>query len=245
MATPGIATCPGALLELARHAAVSPNSVALIEPTGTKLTFAGLQDRIAAVAHRLNNAGIRRKDSVALVLPDGADLMAAFLGVASVAGCAILNPALRGSEIQSTLTDLEARAVIVDPSLDSPAEEIAQKHGILVLEVESGGESPAGDRLPERLSGDDVALLLHTSATTGKARIAPLTHSNLTAMAANTRRTLNLTSSDRFLSMMPLFHLQGLLSSLAQLLAGGSVVCSAGFDPATFLSWLEEYHPTW
>ncbi len=46
---------------------------------------------------------------------------------------------------------------------------------------------------------------MHTSATTGKARIVPLKHANLQAMAANTRAMLGLTSADCFLSMMPLF----------------------------------------
>ncbi len=44
---------------------------------------------------------------------------------------------------------------------------------------------------------------------------------------------------------MPLFHLTGLLSSLATLLAGGSVISTSGFDSGKFLSWIEELHPTW
>src|SRR5579883_1366030 len=91
----------------------------------------------------------------------------------------------------------------------------------------------------------DIALVLQTSATTGKARTVPLTHANLAAMAENTRRTLRLDSSDRFLSMMPLFHLQGLLSSIAQLLGGGAVICTPGFDPEKFLNWMREFRPTW
>ena len=54
-----------------------------------------------------------------------------------------------------------------------------------------------------------------------------------------------LTIADCFLSMMPLFHLQGLLSSLTQILAGGTVVITPGFDANAFLSWVEQYHPTW
>ncbi|MGD0578715.1 MAG: AMP-binding protein, partial [Bryobacteraceae bacterium] len=99
-----------------------------------------------------------------------------------------------------------------------------------------GSESPAPD---------DVAVLLHTSATTGGAKVVPLTHLNLQVMAANTRRMLDLSDADRLLSMMPLFHSQGLLSSLAQLLSGGGVICTSGFDARSFLSWIEELRPTW
>ncbi len=222
------------------RAATAPGSVALIEPGAARLTFAELQSRIDAVAHDVTSAGITRDDVVALALPDGIDLLTSFFGVASVTGCAVLNPGLTRAEIDSVLTDLEARAMILDPDVASHVKDVARDRGVSVLNpsfTEHGEvESP---------KGRDVALLLHTSATTGKARIVPLTHSNLRAMAANTRGILSLTGDDRFLSMMPLFHLQGLLSSLAQLLAGGSVICTKGFDAAAFLSWLEEYRPTW
>jgi len=222
--------------------AATPDAAALIEPGRESLTFAALQKRIQAAARAVAAAGITREDVVALVMPDGAGLIANFLGIASVAGCAVVNPALREPEIESALADLEARAVIFAPSVSSPVADIARKRGIIVLEVSRDAACP--DFVPEA-DGGQVALLLHTSATTGKARIVPLTHSNLRAMAANTRGILNLTATDRFLSMMPLFHLQGLLSSLAQLLAGGTVICTAGFDASAFLGWLERYRPTW
>lgn len=222
---------------------MAPHAVALVTPGGDVLTFAGLQNRIAAIAQRINAAGIRPDDVVALVLPDGAKLMAGFLGIASVARCAVLNPALRSSEIHSILTNLGARAVFSDPAIASPAGDFARERGIPLLDIVSCTRTDR--RLPESPNSSQIALLLHTSATTGRARIVPLTHSNLRAIAANSRLTLNLTSTDRFLSMMPLFHLQGLMSCLAQLLAGGSVICSAGFDAGASLSWLEEYRPTW
>src|SRR5258705_32220 len=57
---------------------------------------------------------------------------------------------------------------------------------------------------------------------------------------------LQLTHADRCLNALPMFHMQGLGSALgAPLISGGSVVCSSGFDPEQFLSWLEEFSPTW
>lgn len=231
------------LEEFELQAAATPDAPALIEPGRESVTFAGLRNRIKAAAQAVIQAGLTSEDVVALVLPGGVNWMPGFLGAASVARCAIVNPALREQEIDSVFADLGARAAIVDPALSSPAEIVARKRGIAFLNISGGAacaESP-----PETADGQRVALLLHTSATSGKARIVPLTHSNLRAMAANTRRSLNLTSADRFLSMMPMFHLQGLLSSLAQVLAGGTVICTDGFDASAFLGWMEEYRPTW
>ncbi|MGH9558004.1 MAG: non-ribosomal peptide synthetase, partial [Bryobacteraceae bacterium] len=72
-----------------------------------------------------------------------------------------------------------------------------------------------------------------------------LTHASTRAMCAIPKRVFNLTEADRFLSMMPLFHLQGLGNAITQLLVGGSVICTRGFDAAKFPGWIEQFHPTW
>jgi len=246
MAAPSVETGAerGFLEEFHVRALSTPHAVALIEPGGENLTFADLRNRIRRVARSVVNAGIAREDIVALVLPDGARFMTSFLGVASVATCAVVNPALHKAEIESALADLKARAVIADSTFSSGVEDAVRARGMALLDAAVCAAGPEQIRW-EGAMGRQVALLLHTSATTGKARMVPLTHSNLRAMAANTRAILNLTSADRFLNMMPMFHLQGLLSALTQMLAGGTAICTAGFDVNAFLSWLEEYRPTW
>jgi acyl-CoA synthetase (AMP-forming)/AMP-acid ligase II len=247
MAAPGLNSLAGRsgfLDDLRSLGAVTPHAVALIEPGHENLTFSGLQHRIGTVARAVTAAGLTRDDVVALILPDSAELLTSFLGVASVATCAVVSPALHETEVEAMLDALETRALIVNSTGSSSAGDLARKRGVAVLHITDLAECSEHD-LSESASRDDVALLLHTSATTGKARIVPLTHSNPRAMAGHTRGILGLTSADRFLNVMPLFHLQGLLSSLAQLLAGGSVICTPAFDAGAFLSWLEDDQPTW
>ena len=235
----------GFLGELRLRAAAAPQSEALLAPGRPAIAFAGLSSRIDAVAALLANAGLTRHDVVAVFMPDGPDLLSIVLGVASIAICAPVNPALREAEIASCLGGLGARALIVDAAFNSPAAEVAAQLRIPVLDAEQALSVSRPAFLARHERASDIALLLQTSATTGEPRLVPLTHANLAAMAANTRGVLHLTAADRFLSMMPLFHLTGLLSSLAQLLAGGSVISTSGFDAGTFLAWLEEFHPTW
>ncbi len=91
-----------------------------------------------------------------------------------------------------------------------------------------------------------MALVLHTSGTTSRPKIVPLTHGNLCASAGNVRRSLALGPADRCLNVMPLFHIHGLVAAvLSSLGAGGSVVCTPGFDAAQFGDWLDEFAPTW
>ena len=92
----------------------------------------------------------------------------------------------------------------------------------------------------------DTALLLHTSGTTAKPKLVPLTNANLAASARNIASTLALSPDDRCLNVMPLFHIHGLMAALlASLSAGASVVCSDGVYAAGFYSWLRQFRPTW
>lgn len=93
---------------------------------------------------------------------------------------------------------------------------------------------------------DDVALVLHTSGTTSRPKIVPLTQRNICASASNIASTLALTSEDRCLNVMPLFHIHGLMAAvLASFSAGASIFCTPGFNALRFIGWLREADPTW
>ena len=93
---------------------------------------------------------------------------------------------------------------------------------------------------------EDVALVLHTSGTTARPKIVPLTHENLCRSAANVAGTLRLEADDRCLNVMPLFHIHGLVAALlGSLHAGSSVVCTPGYSGPHFFDWMERFDPTW
>jgi acyl-CoA synthetase (AMP-forming)/AMP-acid ligase II len=91
-----------------------------------------------------------------------------------------------------------------------------------------------------------VALVLHTSGTTSRPKIVPLTQRNVCASAVHVAESLSLTASDRCLNVMPLFHIHGLIAAvLASLAAGGTVVCAPGFNALKFFSWMDDARPSW
>ena len=95
-------------------------------------------------------------------------------------------------------------------------------------------------------AADDIALVLHTSGTTSRPKMVPLSQRNVCASAANVRRTLRLTAEDRCLNVMPLFHIHGLIAAaLAPLGVGASTYCAPGFNALRFFSWLDEARPTY
>ncbi len=234
-------TIPEMLTEWAEN---SPDSPAILGPGRGPLSFAGLLERVAATAVRLREAGCGRGDRVALVLPNGVEAGVAFLAAASAATCAPLNPAYTQSEFEYYLADLQARLLVVEKGAAGAAIAAAESLGIPVLRLspELGGAS----RDVCAAGPGDVALVLHTSGSTAKPKIVPLTHRNLMVSAHNIGRTLELSDSDRSLNVMPMFHIHALVAStLASLAAGGSVVLAPGFYASEFLGWTRELRPTW
>ena len=234
-----------------------PDGVVMAAPGRASLTYGGLWRHLETVMHALRARGVGRHDRVAMVLPQGPEMAAAFVAVAACATAAPLNPAYRASEFEFYLADLHAKALLIESGMDSPARAVAQARGLPIIELVSVSEAAAG--IFTLAGGEvahpvqhgfaqsgDVALVLHTSGTTARPKSVPLTHTNLCASAQNIAATLALTESDRCLNIMPLFHIHGLIAgTLASLAAGASVAYPPGFYAPQFFAWLNDLKPTW
>jgi acyl-CoA synthetase (AMP-forming)/AMP-acid ligase II len=249
---------PETIVELLRKGA--DNDIALSTPGGVPLTYGGLRALVSDTVMEISRYAIGAGDRVAIVLDNGPEMAAAFLSIAAGATAAPLNPAYRAEEFEFYLTDLRAKLLIVGEGKDSPAIAVAEKLGIPVARLEPEPESGAGmftlsfgGRRPSsaintrtKTKPEDIALVLHTSGTTSRPKIVPLSQRNVCTSAQNVRESLQLTAKDRGLVIMPLFHIHGLIAALlAPLSAGGEVCCSTGFNALKFFSWLSETQPTW
>jgi len=240
-------------------AGAEPDAVAVGSTEAPPLSFGALALQIERSIEALNDLGIGRGDRVAIVMANGPSMAAAFLAVTAAATACPLNPGLRDEEFAFCLRDLRARALLVERGSRSAAIAVARRLGIRLLEAVPAGEAAgafdivAADGLPAQravqpgpAAGSDIALILHTSGTTSRPKIVPLTHANLEASARNIAATLQLTSADRQLNVMPLFHIHGLVAGLlAPLSAGSGVICTPGFNALKFFAWVAECRPTW
>ncbi len=232
-------------------------AVALRAPGRPALSHGALRALIERSVQQLNAWGMGRNDRVAIVLPNGPEMAACFLACACGVASAPLNPAYRAEEFDFYLRDLQARALIVEEGSDSPAVAVAQALGVPIIRLQpleaAGDFRLAGDFSGSTASSaggmarpDDVSMVLHTSGTTSRPKIVPLSQRNLCASAANIRRTLQFTAADRGLNIMPLFHIHGLIAGvLAPLSAGSQVFCTPGFNALKFFAWMDEAAPTW
>jgi acyl-CoA synthetase (AMP-forming)/AMP-acid ligase II len=237
----------------------SEEAIAISAPARSALSFGALRSLINDTLASLNSLGIGRNDRVAIVLPNGPEMATCFMACASGVASAPLNPAYRADEFEFYLSDLNARALIVEQGSTSPAVDVALKLGVRIIELTPSLDHGAGAfTLHAREPGtatatsggyaelDDVSMVLHTSGTTSRPKIVPLSQRNLAASASNIRDTLKFTAQDCGLNIMPLFHIHGLIAGvLAPLAAGSQVFCTPGFNALKFFAWMEEARPTW
>ncbi|NBS46233.1 MAG: AMP-dependent synthetase [Betaproteobacteria bacterium] len=239
------------------------DATAITAPAGdapcTALTYGALGALIDRTVSTLNGQGIGRGDRVAIVLPNCPEMATAFVAVASACTSAPLNMAYRADEFEFYLSDLKAKALIVAEGAQTPAREVAAKLGVRVLELRPMPGRGAGDfdlvaqgvgatlaASSGAAQADDVALILHTSGTTSRPKIVPLTHRNVCASARNISRTLALTERDVELHIMPLFHIHGLIAGvLAPMAVGSQIFVTPGFNALKFFAWMKECKPTW
>jgi acyl-CoA synthetase (AMP-forming)/AMP-acid ligase II len=206
---------------------------ALGAPETKALTYAGLRALAAKTIADLNAMGIGRDDRVAIVLPNGPEMAAAFLCVAAGATTAPLNPAYRQEEFEFYIQDLKSKALLVQAGDETPARAAAAKLGVPVIELTPTRDHGAGSYVltatlkgtaakPGPAGTDDIALILHTSGTTSRPKIVPLAQANICASARHIGATLALGAGDKCLNIMPLFHIHGLIAAvLSSLGAGG------------------------
>ena len=229
------------------------NRIAITSESSSPLKFVDLKSLIERISKQLSGNGINNKDRAAIVLPNGPYMATSFLAISSYMSAAPLNPNYKSEEFEFYLEDLKPKIVIVEKNSKNPVVEVANKLKIPVCEIKSDGNNLSGDfNLFEKSSNyvlpaeDHEALVLHTSGTTSRPKIVPLTNKNIFSSADNISKSLNLTDKDHCLNIMPLFHIHGLIAVLAASMKVGASVCaSSGFNALKFLDNAKREKITW
>ncbi len=247
---------PASLIQLLAGAA--DTAVAIGAPGRPALTHGALRALVQRTLAFLNSQGIGRNDRLAIVLANGPEMATCFISAACGVATAPLNPAYRADEFEFYLSDLNARALVVEHDSQSPAIAVARKLGVRLIDLwpgEVAGDFSLRPRdaapvTPATHGGpaepDDISMVLHTSGTTSRPKIVPLSQRNLCASAGNIASTLQFSPGDIGLNIMPLFHIHGLIAGvLAPLAAGSQVFCTPGFNALKFFGWMDEAGPTW
>lgn len=203
-----------------------PDGPFLIEPDGTALSYAALEERTASLAAGLADLGVGPGDRVAIQAEKSVAGLLLYLATLRAGAVHLpLNPAYTAAEIRYFLEDSEPALFVGDPARAAGARRTE------TLEALIEG-APPGIRFEDvARAPDDLAAILYTSGTTGRSKGAMLTHSNLASNAEALRESWRFTAQDRLLHALPIFHTHGLfVATNVILLAGGSILFLPAFD---------------
>jgi long-chain acyl-CoA synthetase len=211
-----------------------------------QFTFAEFDAAAARVATLLARAGVEPGDRVGVMLPNTPAFAIVFYGIMYRGAVAVpMNPLLKAREVAYYLSNSGAKALFATPAFADEATAGAAEVRARCWVVDDAALMKLIADLPEHSpmerADDDVAVILHTSGTTGKPKGAMLTHGNLSRNCDVSVRTLVETGPDDVvMGCLPLFHVFGLTCGLnGSVLAGAMLTLIPRFDPRKALEVIE------
>ncbi len=230
---------------LSSAAARRPDNIAL-KLDDVELSYAALDAAAARVAGLLRSMGVEVGDRVGLMVPNVPHFAVLFHG-AQRAGAVVvpMNVLLKAREVGFYLQDSGAKVLFAWSGFAQDAEAGAAAAGAECVLIDPAGfvelvaSAEPSTELVER-TGDDTAVILYTSGTTGTPKGAELTHASLTSNAEVSGELFSVSSTDVIFGGLPLFHVFGLTCGLnTAIAAGATLTLLPRFDPTKALEILE------
>jgi long-chain acyl-CoA synthetase len=220
------------------------------------VTYREYDARTDRVAGGLAGLGLARGDRSAVLLPNGLEIVETYMATAKLGAVSVpLNPMFTAREIEYVVNDSGAK-VLVTSARDAARilalrDRLPSLREVVVVGPEVPGAVPFGrlgtasPAAPVTVDGDDVAMILYTSGTTGNPKGAMLTHAGLLDNARAVVEAVGFRASDRSLCVLPLFHLFAIAFDYLQMItAGGSTVIVERFDAEVALRQIERHRVT-
>jgi malonyl-CoA/methylmalonyl-CoA synthetase len=215
-----VSTIPGLLERAAGLNGGTALEVGPADGSARALSFAELQQRSLRTAGLLRSRGLRAGDRLAVQLSNRLEFLDLFLGCLELGAVFVpVNVLYREREVSHIVGDAEPRAVVTTRDLAGLV-----PSGTAVWDVDELSSALASRPEPVAaagVAGDTPAAIVYTSGTTGRAKGAVLTHGNLAANALALVDAWRITADDRYLAVLPLFHVHGLGNGVGCWLASG------------------------
>ena len=247
----GARTLPALLEARAQSTAAAPFVVFDdLQGRVTTRTYGEFDREVTRTAHLLRSLGIRRGDTVTLLLANCPEFLHVWFGAARIGAVIVpVNTASSASELEYLVAHSESRLIFTQAAQLERARQVCTRCPRVeeVLVCGSGAPSPSVDfgrlvaRCPETPpegpapSPSDEAAILYTSGTTARPKGVLVTHANYLCAGETVARAVRLTPEDRHLVVLPLFHGNAqYYSTMSALVAGASVALMARFSASRY-----------
>jgi len=238
-----------------KRALTAPNDPFLVDPvSGEVITALQAQERILEIAARIEEQGIAQGESVAFAFSNSVDSALTILGIMYGGYLAVaINLVAGDATISYVLEHSETRLVIADDAafkqISPLVHSCPRPAAIMRLKDMAAGTVDTKNATPllAGVCGSKVdGLLMYTSGTTGRPKGVVLTHANLLAGGHNTAQAHEISSGDRGLCVLPLYHINAVCVSLmGSLASGGSIVLPPRFSVSNFWQMIKTFDCTW
>jgi carnitine-CoA ligase len=236
-----------------------------------QLTFGQAAERVGGAATELSDAGIGRGDLVMLTARTTPEYLLSWLALTALGAVTVpVNPASAPAELAGLIGQVRPKAVLTDPALypalggaggagEGPREGIpsvlsaaSRREGPLraVIDVRKLGGGRTFGRALADLPGDpvgpdDLAVLIPTSGTTGRSKLVMQTHRAYVMAGEGFPYWMELDSSDRLMTSLPLFHINApIYSALGSLACGAGLVLVPRFSASRFIDTARRHGAT-
>ncbi|MBE9546218.1 MAG: AMP-binding protein [Proteobacteria bacterium] len=228
-------------------------NIALIH-NDKKLTYGELDRAVNSLGNRLSDLGIKKGDSVALMLPNIPEFVISYFAIQKIGAVAVtLNVMSTPYELHYLLENSDSKAFITTSPSVKKFEDVKDKlplcRHLIVADSpdfkEAVGEGPFELEMPE-IEGDDPAVMIYSSGLTGKPLGAVLTHNNLSTQSSLLGDICDGSENDRGLCIIPLFHSFGAVANmLGTIKIGASMVMMERFTIESIFKIIERERVTY
>ena len=243
---------------LARHARANPQAPAIGTLGRPILSYSEFFSAACAIRRVLHAYGLGPRSRVALIAPDGPQMLFGILAVATAAQALPIAADSTPGEIRDIIDRGGCSALIVHRDVAMDLSSTLDSHAILYIQATSRPTDPAGlwrlesdkqaeDRSVGDPGPDDAAFIMTSSGTTGRPKLIPRTHGNLAFCDGLLIKDLGLGPDDVALACMPQHHSMGSIGTTHPIIrAGGFAVCAEGpFAPVDFIKHLHAFQPSY
>lgn len=240
-------------LFLQKRAELGPQREALVEiERGRRFSYQELDQRANRIANAARALGVSRGDRVAFLMMNGAEYIESYFGLAKIGAVMVpLNWRLTPDELEFIIGDSGSKLLLYDAEFDDAVRELQQRSTPLehFVRVGEGTDAlnydalcrEASDEPPEAdAEGDDNLFIMYTSGTTGLPKGVVHSHDTMIASSATVNMTADMRLTDRYLQLLPLFHVGALTPLTACVHRGCTLVLMRNFDPARVFPVIEE-----
>lgn len=233
-----------------------PDHHAIEAPGLIPLTYRDLRVQILYVVKTLNAMGFHRNDRIAIISPAGPETAVIIISVMAGFTSVPMDPQNKTQEYETHFSQLRIKAIIVQKGYQTDATIAAESRNLPVIELKpvigmAGKFLLEPTVVPDKKKAEfatpsDISHVFLTSGTTSRPKIVPVSQKQSFVLRKRQIQTLNITSTDRCLHILPYYHGMGIgLPLLGILLAGGTVICTKDFIPSDFFPLLKTYRPTY